>query len=214
MLSKRAIVHPRVIEIGKPCLRAECVGVEPVEERQIHAHAEHRILRCVQVHVTERLQDQRVAVIRKLSRFEPLRQRFEHALDHTVGIQHDVTVLYRFELAELRHGQNVAVQNGITRFFPAARIDVVEFLQGHLDRCEPSAVPCDHLTAADVARDRQKLRKEILREQHGIAASAVCDRRHDARRILCKRVYQRVNGLFRHAGLIPHRIQNPVRIAF
>ena len=131
---------------------------------------------------------------------------------HAVAVKHDVSVAHGVQLAELRNGQNVAVQHIPARLIPVGRVDVFEFRRRHLDRFEPVAVLCNDLTAADVAGQRQKRRKQILRKQHRIAASAVCGRRDDARGVLPERVQKRVNRFFAHA--IPHRVQDPVRIAF
>ncbi|MPM54799.1 hypothetical protein SDC9_101579 [bioreactor metagenome] len=57
-LRGKAGIHlAREAAVRKARFGFEGIGLEPVHQRQIHAHAEHRILRRVQMHVRKTLQD-------------------------------------------------------------------------------------------------------------------------------------------------------------
>ena len=164
----------------------------------------------MQVHIAERLHDQRVAVIGKLRVLKTLRKPVEHALDHAVAVQHDIAVPDRVEFAELRHRQDVAVQRGPA--FRLAHVDVGQLLKRRRNGRQKLRMLCDHAAAADVARKRQQFRNQRFRKQHRVAAFVVCDRCDDARRILFEPLQKPQNRLRLHAGLIPYRVQNSVRI--
>ena len=99
-----------VVVVGKARLGLEGVGVEPVNERQVHAHAEHGILRRVQVHIDERRHDELVAVVDDLS-VDMLRHSLFDAFDRAVVIKHEAAVLDDLKRAERGRGDEMAFED-------------------------------------------------------------------------------------------------------
>ena len=99
-----------IVVVGKARLGLEGVGVEPVNERQIHAHAEHGILRRVQVHIDERRHDELVAVVDDLG-VDMLRHSLFNAFDRAVVIKHEAAVLDDLKRAERGRGDEMAFEN-------------------------------------------------------------------------------------------------------
>ncbi|MPM49386.1 hypothetical protein SDC9_96115 [bioreactor metagenome] len=89
---KPPVCRARKLRVRKPRLRFKGVCLEPIHQRQIHAHAEHGILRRMQMHVRKALQNQPAAIVRKL-RAGKFSGRFgKHAGNNTV-YNGDVTIL-------------------------------------------------------------------------------------------------------------------------
>ena len=62
-----------VVRVGEAGLGGERVGVQPVQQRQVHAHAQHGVLGRVEVHIREGLHDEVVAKVLQLRVLQPLR---------------------------------------------------------------------------------------------------------------------------------------------
>ena len=60
-----AVGPPGKVRVGEPGLGAEGVGIQPIQQRQVHAHAQHGILGGMEVHIRKGLHDEPVAVIRQ-----------------------------------------------------------------------------------------------------------------------------------------------------
>lgn len=105
-----AVDPPGVVRVGKPRLGGECVGIQPVQQRQIHAHAQHGILGRVKMHVRKGLHDEPVAEVPHLGVCQLLRQLSVQAGDHTV-LQHKAAVLQNVQPPHLRRMDDVAAQN-------------------------------------------------------------------------------------------------------
>lgn len=99
-----------VVAVFKARLGLERVGVEPVDQRQIHAHAEHGVLRRVQVHVDKRRHDEAITVVDDF-RVGVLRHGLFNALDAAVVMQDEAAVLDDLELAERRCGNEIALED-------------------------------------------------------------------------------------------------------
>ena len=68
-----------VFQVRKPCLQRECIGVEPVQQGQIHAHTHLGELGAVKMQIGEGLQNQPVSIIRhRLLAAGQLRQTFQN----------------------------------------------------------------------------------------------------------------------------------------
>ena len=96
---KAAVDAPRVIRVGKARFRFERIGIEPIHQRQIHSEPQHRILRCVQVHIDKGGHNQRVAPVRHL-RVDTLRRGRQHILNRAALVQQQRAVPKRHQLAE------------------------------------------------------------------------------------------------------------------
>ena len=73
------IDRPGIVQVRKPCLQGECIGVEPVQQGQIHTHAHLGELGPMEMQVREGLQNQSVSIIRhRLLAAGQLRQTFQN----------------------------------------------------------------------------------------------------------------------------------------
>ena len=96
-----------VVRVGEPGLRGERVGVQPVQQLQIHAHTQHGILGRVEVHVRKGLHQQPVAVVPQLRLRQLLRQHRVDAPDHAI-LQHHVAPLQNGQLPHFRRVDDIA----------------------------------------------------------------------------------------------------------
>ena len=104
-------VHPAgVVRVGEPRLRGKRVGVQPVQQLQVHPHAQHGILRRVEVHVHEGLHQQPVAVVSQLCPLQLPGQIGTDRLYHAV-LQHQAAVLQDGQLPHLRGVNDVSAQH-------------------------------------------------------------------------------------------------------
>ena len=105
-----AVDVPGVVRIGKPGLRREGVGVEPVQQRQVHAGAQHGILGGVEVQVCERLEDQAGAEILHRRAGIAFRQGGEDPGDDAV-LRHQIAALRDLRRPGRGGGDDGALQN-------------------------------------------------------------------------------------------------------
>ena len=96
--------------VGKACLGGEGVGAEPVQQGQIHAHAQHGILGCVEVHIGKRLHNDLVAVVVEDAVTMLSRQLVIDAYDHAI-FQHHIAVFHDVQFAQSRRMNDVTFQN-------------------------------------------------------------------------------------------------------
>ena len=92
-----------VVQISEPRLGGERVGVEPVQQRQIHAHAQHGVLGRMEMHIREGLHDEAVAEVAHLGDLRALGQLRVQTGDNAV-LQHQAAVLENVQAA---HGGRV-----------------------------------------------------------------------------------------------------------
>ena len=97
--SQLPVDPPGVGRILEPGLRAEGIGVQPLQQRQIHAHAHHDVLGGVEVQVREGGHDEALPVVRHRTAGAGLRQDREQAPDHAV-LQNEVAVGDGFQRPE------------------------------------------------------------------------------------------------------------------
>ena len=101
--SQPAVDAAGIVQVGEPRLRGERVGVEPVQQRQVHTHAQHGVLGGVEVHICERLHDNAVAEVADLRALQMGGQIGIKAGDGAV-LQHQAAVLENVQAA---HGGRV-----------------------------------------------------------------------------------------------------------
>ena len=99
-----------IVQIGEPGFGGEGVGIQPVQQRQIHAHAQHGILGGVEVHIGEGLHDQLVAVIPQWGVGVAVRQGVVDPGDDAV-LQHQKAVFGDVHPAQCRGVDDVALQD-------------------------------------------------------------------------------------------------------
>ena len=87
------------VRVCEPGLGAEGVGIQPVQQGQVHAHAQHGILGRVEVHIHKGLHDEPVAVVRYGGGGQGLGQRVIDPLHHAV-LQHQIAVLPDVQLPQ------------------------------------------------------------------------------------------------------------------
>ena len=104
-----AVDAARVAEVSKFRFDREGVGFQPVEQRQIHARADVRELRRVQMHISERLHDELSGAVEYLA-VEILRLLVQHLADRAVVVKQQRAVRDGLECAERRRVDNVALQ--------------------------------------------------------------------------------------------------------
>ena len=96
--------------VGKTCLGGEGVGAEPVQQGQIHAHAQHGILGCVEVHIGKGLHNELVAVVVEDAVTMGGGQLVIDALNDAVT-QHHIAVFHDVQFAQSRRMNDVTFQN-------------------------------------------------------------------------------------------------------
>ena len=82
---------PGVVRVGEPGLRGEGIGIQPVQQGQVHAGAQHGVLGAVEVQVREGLEHQVVPPVLHRGAGVSLRQGGEDALNDAV-FSHKVPV--------------------------------------------------------------------------------------------------------------------------
>ena len=87
------------VRVCEPGLGAEGVGIQPVQQGQVHAHAQHGILGRVEVHIHKGLHDEPVAVVRYGGGGQGLGQRVIDPLHHAV-LQHQIAVFPDVQLPQ------------------------------------------------------------------------------------------------------------------
>ena len=97
--------------ISEVSLGGEGVGVQPVDQGHIHAHTQHGVLGCVQMHVGEGLQDQVLAAVLDLTAGELLGQGLIDAFDDAVNSD-QIAVLNDVQLAQFGSSDDVTLQDG------------------------------------------------------------------------------------------------------
>ena len=105
-----AIDAAGVVRVGKPCLRGKGIGVQPLQQRQIHAHAQHGVLGGVEVHIRKGLHHQCLTVIHQRRRSIFQWQPVIDAPDHAV-LQHQIALLRDLQLPQRRGLHDVSLQN-------------------------------------------------------------------------------------------------------
>ena len=105
---KLAVDLPGVVRVGEAGLGGEGVGVQPVQKRQVHAHAQHGILGGVEVEVREGLEDQGVPVILHRRPGVLLRQGGKDPDDVAV-LRHQIAVFRDVQLPQGRSGNHRAL---------------------------------------------------------------------------------------------------------
>ncbi len=103
-----AVYPAGVVQILEPGLRAEGVGVQPVQQGQVHAHAQHGVLGGVEMQVREGGHDEGVAVVRHRAGGVLLRQDGAYRLEDAV-LQNEVAVGDGLQRAEGGGVDDVAV---------------------------------------------------------------------------------------------------------
>ena len=111
LLRQLAVYRPGVVRVGKAGLRGKGVGVEPVQQGQIHAHAQHGVLGGVEVQIRKGLDDQRVPAVLHGGPGILLRQHGIHAGDDAV-FRNKVSVFRYVQPAQRRRGDDIAFENG------------------------------------------------------------------------------------------------------
>ena len=110
LMGQPAVNFPGVVRVREPGLRGEGVGVQPVQQGQVHAHAQHGVLGGVEVQVREGLQNQGVVVVLHGRARVLLRQGGEYPLnDAAFGYQ--VAVLCDIQLAQRPGGDDGSFQD-------------------------------------------------------------------------------------------------------
>ena len=104
-----AVDAARVAEVSEFRFDREGVGFQPVEQRQIHARADVRELRRVQMHISERLHDELSGAVEYLA-VEILRLLVQHLADRAVVIEQQRAVRDGLECSEHRCVDDVALQ--------------------------------------------------------------------------------------------------------
>ena len=104
-------VHrPGVVRLRKPCLRGEGVGIQPVQQGQIHTHPQHGILGSVEVQVRKGLDDQAVSIVLHRRSGILLRQHRIHPGNDAV-FSDEITVFRHIQPAADRRGNDISFQN-------------------------------------------------------------------------------------------------------
>ena len=106
-----AVDLPGKAGVGKFCLGGEGVGIQPFEQRQIHAHAQHGILGRVQVHIGEGLQNQIAAAVLHGATGKLRRQCLIHALNDAVH-SHQIAVFGDVQFTQRGSGDDGSFENG------------------------------------------------------------------------------------------------------
>lgn len=101
--SQPAVDAAGIVQISEPRLGGERVGVEPVQQRQVHPHAQHGVLGGVEVHIREGLHDDAVAEVADLRALQMGGQIGIKTGDNAV-LQHQAAVLENVQAA---HGGRV-----------------------------------------------------------------------------------------------------------
>ena len=109
-MGQLAVNLPGVIRVREPGLRGEGVGVQPVQQGQVHAHAQHGILGGVEMQVRKGLQNQGVAVVLHACPGVLLRQDGEHPCDDAV-FRHQIPIFRNIQLPQFRGGDDGSFQN-------------------------------------------------------------------------------------------------------
>ena len=101
--SQPAVDAAGVVQISEPRLGGERVGVEPVQQRQVHPHAQHGVLGRMEMHIREGLHDNAVAEVADLRALQMGGQIGIKAGNDAV-LQHQAAVLENVQAA---HGGRV-----------------------------------------------------------------------------------------------------------
>ena len=109
-LASRLIGAAGVVQIGKAGLGGEGVGIQPVQQRQVHAHTQHGVLGRVEVHVGKGLHDELVAEIPQRCVGVAVRQRLVDPGDDAV-LQHQKAVFRDVHPTQRRSVNDVALQD-------------------------------------------------------------------------------------------------------
>ena len=105
-------VHcPGIVRVSKPGFCRERVGVEPVQQRAVHPHAQHGILGAVEMQVRKGLDDQAVSIVLHRRPGILLRQHRIHPGDDAV-FSDEITVFRHIQPAADRRGNDIALENG------------------------------------------------------------------------------------------------------
>ena len=117
-----AIHFPGIVRVREPGLRREGVGVEPVQQRQVHAGAHHGILGGVEVQIRKGLQDQAIPEILHRSAGVFRRQSVVYAPDDSV-LRHQIPRFCDVQLSRSGSGNNGS-------FDDSQRHAAISFLRG------------------------------------------------------------------------------------
>lgn len=99
-----------VIGIAETRFGFECVGIEPIEQRQIHTHAEHGVLRSVEVHIAERWRDELVGHIDSFA-MAPFGWQIFSDIGDDVVVEGDVAIFKDFEFSEFGGMNDVSMED-------------------------------------------------------------------------------------------------------
>ena len=100
-----AVDLPGVVRVREPGLRGKGIGVQPVQQGQIHAHPQHGILGGVEVQVRKGLENQRVPAVLHRGPGVLLRQSPVDAPDDAV-LGHQIPARHGLQLPRGGGGQN------------------------------------------------------------------------------------------------------------
>ena len=104
-----------VVQVRVPGLRRDGVGVQPLQQGQVHPHARHGVLGSVEVHVGKGLQNQFLPIVLHAQVAVCLGQGGVHPLDGAV-LQHQIAPLQHLQLAQGRGVDDVPAQYGGHRY--------------------------------------------------------------------------------------------------
>ena len=107
-MRQRAVSFAGEVFVPERGFGVESISVQPVQQRQIHAHAQHRVLRGVHVHVGEGRQYQRVAVIDDGRALVSVGQNVEQTDDFS-AVRNDVSVFQNVQLSRRGSVDNIAL---------------------------------------------------------------------------------------------------------
>ena len=110
LMGQLAVHCPGIVRVSKPGFCRERVGVEPIQQRAVHPHAQHGILGAVEMQVRKGLDDQIVPVILHGGPGVLLRQHRIHAGNDAV-FSDEITVFRHIQPTAGRRGNDISFQN-------------------------------------------------------------------------------------------------------